>query len=349
MQNSFRLSRPGNFLATLGTAIFLVASSTSLGQDRVYLVPGTNAGGPEILAGKVSDFTGRGLSIRLSNGQSHTLRPEQVERVETTRCAEHAAADELFADGDFRQAADRYRAAVQGDREVRGWVRRQILAQTVWCQRASGVWDVAGETFLALTERDPETPYFDCIPLTWTAARPAPALESSARRWFDQSEPPAVLLGASHLLTTSQRAIALARLESLKTSDDPRIAWLAEAQTWRVAGAAARKQRADWGKRIEVSPPPLRAGPYFLLGVSYVVDKPDEAALALLRIPILYPRDRSLAAAALLTSGGCLERLQRPAQAAVLYREVVAGAGSISEADEAQRRLQHLAGAATLH
>ena len=174
MQNSFRLSRQANFLATLGTAIFLVASGTSLGQDTVYLVPGTNAGGPEILAGKVIDFTGRGLSLRLSNGRTQSLPAEQVERVETAQCAEHAAADELFADGDFRQAADRYRAAVQGDREVRGWVRRQILAQTVWCQRASGVWDEAGETFLALAERDPETPYFDCIPLAWTAARPAP-------------------------------------------------------------------------------------------------------------------------------------------------------------------------------
>ena len=86
-----------------------------------------------------------------------------------------------------------------------------------------------------------------------------------------------------------------------------------------------------------------------MFGLACVVDKPDEAALALLRIPILYPRERSLAAAALLTAGGCLERLQRPAQAATLYREVVAGAGSISEADEAQRRLQSLAGAAALH
>ena len=345
------LSRPKRraTLPALAAAILAVPIGQALAQDTVYLVPETNSGGPVVLAGKVIDFTGQGLSLRLTNGRTQTLRPEQVERVETTRCAEHVAADELFADGDFRQAAAQYRAAVQTDREVRGWVRRQMLAQTVWCQRASGVWDEAGETFLTLAARDPETPYFDCIPLAWTAARPAPALESSARHWLDQPEPAAVLLGASHLLTTSHRAIALARLEGLKTSDEERIAWLAEAQTWRAAGATARNQRAGWAKRIETSPRDLRAGPYYLLGLAYVVDKPEAAALALLRIPILYPRERSLAAAALLTSGGCLERLHRPTQAATLYREVAAGAGSISEADEAQRRLQSLAGAAPLH
>jgi tetratricopeptide (TPR) repeat protein len=315
-------------------------------QDTVYLVPETSARSAQTLTGKVIDFTGRGLSLHLPNGRTQSIQPQRVDRVETTRSAEHAAGDELFRDGDFRQATAKYRAAVQGDREVRGWVRRQILAQTVWSQRASGAWDEAGETFLTLAARDRDTPYFDCIPLAWTAARPAPALESNARRWLDQSEPLAALLGSSHLLTTSHRAIALAKLEALSQNSDPRIAWLAEAQTWRAAGTAARKERSAWRKRLEASPEALRAGPYYVFGLASVVDKPDEAALALLKIPILYPRERSLAAAALLTAGGCLERLERPAQAATLYREVVAGAGSLSEADEAQRRLQSLASAA---
>ncbi len=344
-----RLSRQAILLASLGAAILSVSIGYALAQDTVYLVPEANVRGPEALTGKVIDFTGRGLSLRLPDGRTQTIRPQRVDRVETAHCAEHAAGDQLLADGDFRQATAQYRAAVQGDREVRGWVRRQILAQTVWCQRASGLWDEAGETFLTLSARDPDTPYFDCIPLAWTAARPAPALESNARRWLDQSEPLAALLGASHLLSTGHRAIALAKLESLKVNPDPRIAWLAEAQTWRAAGTAARNQRGGWQKRLETSPQALRAGPYYVFGLACVVDKPDEAALALLKIPILYPRERSLAAASLLTAGGCLERLQRPAQAATLYREVVAGTGSLSEADEAQRRLQTLAGAVPAH
>jgi tetratricopeptide (TPR) repeat protein len=344
-RRKFRLCRQAMFLATLEAAILSVSLVSALAQDTVYLVRDSNARGPEVLTGKVIDFTGRGLSLRLADGRTQAIRPERIDHVETTRSAEHKAGDELFADGDFRQAIAQYRAAVQGDREVRGWVRRQILSQTVWCQRASGAWDEAGETFLTLAARDPDTPYFDCIPLAWTAARPAPALESNARRWLDQPEPLAALLGASHLLSTGHRAIALARLESLRANSDPRIAWLAEAQTWRAAGAAARKERAGWRQRLEASPQALCAGPYYVFGLACVVDKPDEAALALLKIPILYPRERSLAAAALLTAGGCLERLERPAQAATLYREVVAGAGSLSEADEAQRRLQSLAGA----
>jgi hypothetical protein len=39
---------------------------------------------------------------------------EQVERAEITHCADQAAGDELFADHDFRQAAVKYRVALDG-------------------------------------------------------------------------------------------------------------------------------------------------------------------------------------------------------------------------------------------
>jgi hypothetical protein len=67
---------------------------------------------------------------------------------------------------------------------------------------------------------------------------------------------------------------------------------------------------------------------------------PDAAALALLEVPLLYPRHRQLAAAALLLGGSCLEQTDRPDQAAGLYRELVDGYEGAPEASEARRRLE---------
>ena len=64
----------------------------------------------------------------------------------------------------------------------------------------------------------------------------------------------------------------------------------------------------------------------------------DEAALAMLRAPILYPRQAALTAEALVASGHVLEKLQRPNQAARLYREVIQNHASTRAATEARAR-----------
>ena len=116
-----RLSRQATFLATLGAAILSVSTGNALAQDTVYRVPEANARGPEALTGKVIDFTGRGLSLRLPDGRTQTIRPERVERVDTASCAEQAAGDELFTAGGClerlqrpAQAATLYREVVAG-------------------------------------------------------------------------------------------------------------------------------------------------------------------------------------------------------------------------------------------
>ena len=77
--------------------------------------------------------------------------------------------------------------------------------------------------------------------------------------------------------------------------------------------------------------------------------EPAAAAIALLKLPILYSRDRHLAAIALLSAGGCLEKSGQRAQAAGLYRELIAGYEGLSEAGEAQRRLQALQSRQTMN
>jgi tetratricopeptide (TPR) repeat protein len=334
----YRLAVPSFIAWALGCC-------ASLADDVVTLTPQAGGRGSEKLSGQVIDYGARELRLRLATGRERIVPAGEILRVETKYCDEHAAGNQLFADGDFRLAIDKYRATLETDHEVRGWVRRQVLSQIVWCWRAFGKWDQAGETFLNLLGRDPKTRYFDCIPLAWTAAAPSRDVERKAQAWLAKSEQPAaVLMGASHLLTTDRRALTLAQLKRLADHDDPRIAWLAEAQCWRdSAPRAAAQELEQFRRRIESSPQSLRAGAYFVLGSALANSQPAEAALALLKLPILYPRERALSASALLASGGCLERMGQSQQAAGLYRESLALAGSPADVDEAQKRLKNLA------
>ena len=192
---------------------------------------------------------------------------------------------------------------------------------------------------------DPQTLHFDCIPLAWLPRQPSIAVEQTARQWIARQEPAAALLGASHLLTGSSQAAALTKLRELAGSTDRRVAQMAAAQAWRTALATADETQIDaWAAAIEQMPESLAAGPYFVLGRARAQRQQwPQAALALLRVAILYPGQRALAAQSLLDAGRVLERLDQPREAALLYREVIRDyAEETRTAAEAQSRIEAL-------
>lgn len=313
-------------------------------DDVVYLKPRTDGVRGQMLSGKIVDYTGRELKLQSATGRERTIPADRIEHVATTYCDEQRSGDALAAKHDFRGALEQYRRALAGSREPREWVRRQILTQIVWCLRNLGQDDQAGEFFLVLLASDPYTRSFDCMPLAWTLDAPPAATARKARGWLDSKNPAAELLGASHLLATEARPAAVEHLKRLLFDPDPRIAWLAQAQLWRIrAPAAPREQLQEWMGATEAADPALRAGAYFVLGSALVPTAPEEAALALLKVPILYEREDRLAASALLAAGECLERTRRARQAAALYRELAESHPQAPEAREAGRRLQSLA------
>jgi tetratricopeptide (TPR) repeat protein len=222
-------------------------------------------------------------------------------------------------------------------------VRREITAQIVWCYQALGRTAEACEEFLLIVRSDPQTIHFDCIPLAWVPGQPPVALERKAREWLDRKDlAVARLLGASHLLSSSVRQSALARLEELASESDARVAQLAAAQTWRAQVVSADDaQLRAWEAAVEAMPEPLRAGPYCVLARGWAQrGNPEQAALAWLRVPVVYPRHRVLAARALVESGRALEKLDRDRQAARLYDEAARMYPDTPSAAEARAALE---------
>jgi tetratricopeptide (TPR) repeat protein len=316
-------------------AAFVVSTS---GQDTIYLSRGGST------RGKVIDYTGLELRFQVAGGVERSIPASQVLRIDTKTTSEHGQADEAYSRGEFQSALALYREARKV--EPRVWVLRGIQAQIVWCCRALGQAERACGEFLVLVQSDPQTPYFDCIPLAWIAAPPPVLLEQSALKWTEDAQPPAaVLLGASYLLSTSQRPSALARLKDLTTNPDQRIAFLALAQTWRSEIVTADEAKlVRWRNAIEKMPEPLRTGPYYVLALGWRQKANwQRAATTVLRIPLLYPKHHLLSSQALWEAGQILEKLEHVEQAARLYREVVSKYPQTPAHSQAQSRLNQLA------
>lgn len=332
----------------LAAIVFPATVRVASAEDVVQLKSTTAGRVGRRLKGQIVDFTGRELRLRTPAGRERKLPASQVARIETSRSAEQTAGDEAFARGDYQLALEQYRVSLTTQREPRDWMRRQILGRIVWCLRNLNQLDQAGESYLVLLSRDPTTRDFDAIPLVWTDEQPSPAVVAKARSWLDSAGNPAARLMGASVLLTSDGAAAGAALRQLADDADPRIAWLARAQLWRSAASQAGPEQIDeWSQAIDAADPQLRAGAYFVVGRALASRDPEAGALLLMRVPILYSRERRLSEAALLQAGECLESVKRPQQAARLYRELLRDHRQTPAADLARQRLESLAPSAS--
>jgi len=322
--------------------LVLALATAAAAEDVVYLKSAQPGRRPTKVVGTVVDFTGQELRIRSMTGGESKIRARRVLRVETKQTPAHVEGNKLAAQGKLTEALAQYRIAL-AEEQNRIWVQREILAQIVSCRHALGRIEQAGEAFLKIVQNDPTTQHFDRIPLAWRPHEPSLTLERKARAWLsDRKSATGRLMGASWLLSSRDRADALAALNELTDDDDPRIVLLAVAQLWRTKIVAATPKDADlWRLTTAGLPEPLRAGPYFVVGRALArQQRHEQAATAFLRVPVLYGQHRSLAASALFAAGEQLEKIDQKEQAAGLYRELLRKYPEAPETAAAKARLQ---------
>lgn len=292
-------------------------------EDTVVYTAGPEARGRLTVSGTILDYTGEQLRIRTDAGRELVVPTDRISEIKTKWTAAYEDGDRLFAAGDFAAAIDKYRQALRDEQRV--WAERQILARSVRACCHVEDYGRAGELFLRLVTSDRATQHFEVIPLAWWPHRPAPGLQQQAAGWLANSrEPVAQLLGASWLLESTQRPAAVAALEQLQKDRDRRVSQLAETQRWRTrCSVASEDEVRGWETAIGRLRADLRAGPYFLLGQGWsTVGHHEQAVLAFLRCPVLYPGDRRVAASALLSAARELETIGQRDEAAGLLREL---------------------------
>lgn len=310
-------------------------------EDTVYFSAASTGPARTKAIGRIVDYNGRELVLETGSGEKR-FPAEQIAGFETEWTPAQQAADELAARGEFAAAVPKYEEALRS--ESRRWAQRKIVVEMINCLRNLGELRRAGELFLSVARDDPALLDLAAIPLAWLPGQPPADLEKKSAQWLASDVPVAVLLGASHLLSTGDRAAIVKRLERVATSKAPRIAALARALIWNATYASASAAEvATWSSEVETFPEAVRAGPYFVLGRALAQQKqPAAAAMSFLRVPILYPSDRPLAAASLLAAGQALEQAAEPESAARLYRELLAEHPQSRAAAEARQRVQKL-------
>ena len=293
------------------------------------------------LFGQIIDMTGSKLVFRHNSGREETIDGKRVIEVESPWSPLLREADACFQQSDYSQALTAYLKSLAEER--RGWVKRRILVRLVWCDRYLDRVNEAGEAFRILYTSDPTTRDFAAIPLTWTTVQPPSPLELRAKKWLaDRDSSVARLMGASWLLSTSSRAAAIQTLRRLASDKDPRVAFLAEAQQWRTKLATVGAEEVTrWGSRVDQMSVSIQAGPSFVLAAALARNgDPESAALAYLRIPILFAQHRRLSARSLMAAARQLEKMDQVDEARGLYREVILEFSQDPAADDARREFE---------
>ncbi len=311
-------------------------------EDTVTILTGKDAKTRTNRMGEIVEYTGESLQLKSSSGRVENFPGARVVDIRTKWTLTHEQGEALRAEGELEKAIIAYKQAKRD--ESRAWARRKIMAELVACYAEVGQFDSAGEEWLAIVKSDELTMHYAVIPVAWHSIPPNAALESRAAAWLNRKEPAAQLLGASWLLTGTQRSAAVTAMDGLASSKtvDPRIRSLAQIQLWRTKLVSAKLDEVRrWQSTIEQMPAEIRASGYFVVGEALVrLEQPDGAALAYLRIPLVHPQQRVMAADALIAAAQRLENLKRTEQAVGLYREVLSGYSRTAAAEEAKARLE---------
>ena len=322
-------------------AILIVAACADIsgGKDVVTV---TSDEGQSRRKGRVIDYTGRGLILETKTGRI-TIEPARVVRIETRRCNKHRVGDLAFKARQYAKAIDSYQRAVQGGDEPRGWVRREMLASVIQCHQALGHFDEAARYFVELLHVDPKTPHFHIMPLAWTTGHQIPT-RRRAVAWLADETDGVRLVGASYLLATPHRDESTHMLEKLTTSSDMRVAALAEVQLLRARMHKPQESdAAHCQQQIDRLPPSLRAGPYYVLGRLHLAKgRHRQAAVAMMHVPILYPRQELLAAEALLAAGKSLAETTDQSDALRVLQELIDQYPKTAAATEAKQKREQL-------
>ncbi|MFN0020228.1 MAG: hypothetical protein ACKVP0_18355 [Pirellulaceae bacterium] len=311
-------------------------------EDTVTFLSGKDAKTRTNRTGDIVEYTGESLELKSSSGRIEKIPAARVVDIRTQWIPAHEKGDSLRAEGKLEEAINAYKQAKRD--EPRAWARRNIMAALVACYAEISRFELAGDEWLAIEASDHSTLHYNVIPVAWQPLPPDAALQTRAAAWLNSKAPPAQVLGASWLLGGPQRSAAITVLESLASNKtvDSRVRSLAQTQLWRTKLVSAKLEDVQrWQTAVEQMPAEVRAGGYFVVGEGLArLDKPEGAALAFLRIPLVHAEQRMMAADALLATGKQLEKLKRSEEAVGLYREVLSGYSRTLAAGEAKAKLE---------
>ncbi len=232
------------------------------GQEDIVITFRKNSAETIKRRGKIKEW--KGFAITLANDVSETkIDNDEIVEVQTSWPPDYMAGLESLKSGELTAAIESFRAALKSER--REWAQRIIRADLVRACQATDNHLAAVEQFLAISNADPQTRFFNLCPLLWLPT--TAALDQPAQEWLKSSDPVQQLIGASWLLNSTSREPAIQVLEELSRDIDANIKSLAIAQLWRSRQRnVSARQLEVWKKLIARDAQTNSGGPLVCLG-----------------------------------------------------------------------------------
>ena len=292
--------------------------------------------------GQITEYTGKELRLKSPLGREEIIPAARVVEIRTTWTASHRAAGAARLAGKYDDAVAAYEQAK--NEEPRRWAVRQIMADMVGTHLERGNVPAAVNEFLAIVREDPLTPHLNVIPVAWRTSSTPEAQARGVPTPADDDKF-ARLLDASWRLGTAAEPQAKTALDELAKLDDPRLAALARIQLWRTRMFEASTGEIDsWPVQLEKMPPQVQAAGWIVAGQALARnDEHEQAALCYLKVPLLFPEQRLMAAEALLAAASKLEQAGQVEEATGLLKELARDYSHLPPAEEARHRLMQLA------
>lgn len=216
----------------------------------------------QTLSGKVIDLDARQLRFVVSGDEAATIiAADRVIWVEPAEIdALEAEMIQLFVDQRYAESLSKLPNVLQQRPPV--WRQQWLTMLAATAAWKSGRSEIALELTAQLDRRPLPALALAWLPIAWTGGRPSADAVTAAKNRLSDPSPAVQLAAASWLLSSPDRAQAIAVLNGLKGSQRTRIAALAEALLWRTAAPPQVIESArDWQEQLDALPMALQTGP----------------------------------------------------------------------------------------
>lgn len=314
---------------TLLTFLALFAINTAaIAEDAVVFIhPST--GRTAQATGTIEDYNYNELIIRTTNGQIKTIETDSIKEIKSERSAFFQEAVMQMNSLEFSKATQLLESALS--QTSVSWKKQEVLAKQVECLCCLDRYEEAAMKYVNILQLDSNSAYWDSIPIIWTSVELSSRMEQTALKWIRQQEIPALsLLGASFLLTSSNKTAAQTALNALSKSNNVTISVLAQMQLNRLSltqmSANAIKNLEN---KVDQTPKSVQFGARFILAqlwgrsVLDPAEKTDKIAVNYLQCALNSRTPVELQARSLYSAGSVLMNNNRQDEALRIFSYLV--------------------------
>ena len=215
--------------------------------------------------GTIENYSRDELILRTSSGNILSIKTDKILKVDADYPESYLEAKLMMDNQEFDRALtllDKVLVQVPD-----GWMKQEILSRQVECLNNLNRQEEAAVRYIQLIQLEPNTAFYDCVPLVWTSVELSSRTQQLAQNWIRQQKFPYVtLLGASLLLNSDKKSEAQTALNALVKSGGADVVTLAQMQLNRLSlTPLTNAALINFEKNADALPKTLQYGPRFVL------------------------------------------------------------------------------------